>query len=207
MIKIIGLSGFARSGKDSVGKILTTKYGYKRLAFADALRESLYNLNPLIPTHYSADILASEDTKPAVETHVKRLQEIVDEIGWDEAKVKYIEIRELLQRLGTESGREIHGQNCWTEIVRRKIESEPNQDFVICDVRFTNELTEIESWGGQVYKVIRPNTVSVNSHVSDKDLEGVDYVINNKGTLEDLENLVAQVIDNLGKPIDKPYLV
>lgn len=204
---IVGLAGFAQSGKDSVGKILTTKYGYKRLAFADALRKSLYNLNPVVTSRVDLqrqsfwEWLNGEPSRANIKT--VRVQDLVNELGWEKAKLEYVEIRELLQRLGTESGREVHGQDCWTEIVRRKIEAEPEQDFVITDVRFPNELTEVEAWGGQVYKVLRPNVTSVNSHVSDKDLEGVDYVINNNGTLEDLENLVAQIVDGLGKPIDK----
>ncbi len=36
---IIGLSGLARSGKNTVADILTYKYGYRQLAFADTLRE------------------------------------------------------------------------------------------------------------------------------------------------------------------------
>ena len=45
---IIGLAGKAGSGKDEVAKILIDLYGYKRIAFADAIRDALYELNPLV---------------------------------------------------------------------------------------------------------------------------------------------------------------
>jgi len=38
---IIGLSGYASAGKDSVAQILVEKFGYKRMAFADAIRDIL----------------------------------------------------------------------------------------------------------------------------------------------------------------------
>lgn len=38
---IIGLTGYARSGKDTFAKVLTDEYGYTRVAFADALKNDL----------------------------------------------------------------------------------------------------------------------------------------------------------------------
>jgi hypothetical protein len=45
---IIGLSGYARSGKDTVAELLVLNYGFKRMAFADGIRESLIALNPIL---------------------------------------------------------------------------------------------------------------------------------------------------------------
>ena len=45
---IIGLTGYARSGKDTVAKILVDNYGYKRIAFADKIRELLVEINPIL---------------------------------------------------------------------------------------------------------------------------------------------------------------
>ena len=43
---IIGLSGYARSGKDTVAELLCLNYDYKRVSFADPMREALYVLSP-----------------------------------------------------------------------------------------------------------------------------------------------------------------
>ena len=43
---LIGLYGFMRGGKDTVGDHLTNAYGYKRLAFGDPLRKVVYELYP-----------------------------------------------------------------------------------------------------------------------------------------------------------------
>ncbi len=39
--RLIGVTGFKRSGKDTFAKVLVDKIGYKRLAFADALKKEV----------------------------------------------------------------------------------------------------------------------------------------------------------------------
>src|ERR1035437_2563151 len=41
--KIIGLLGYARSGKDSIGKKLIEQHGFKRISFGDILKIDLDN--------------------------------------------------------------------------------------------------------------------------------------------------------------------
>jgi dephospho-CoA kinase len=43
---IIGISGYARSGKDTVANYLVEHHEFTRMAFADAMREALLRLNP-----------------------------------------------------------------------------------------------------------------------------------------------------------------
>ena len=45
---IIGLSGYARSGKDAVAQVLVSEFGFKRVAFADPIRDLLYEMDPKI---------------------------------------------------------------------------------------------------------------------------------------------------------------
>ena len=72
---IIGLTGFARSGKDSVAKVLVDQYGFTRVAFADKIRELLYEVNPIV-----------NDSNFT-------LQGVVNEFGWEDAKVLFPEVR------------------------------------------------------------------------------------------------------------------
>ena len=43
---VIGLTGYAGSGKDTLANILVEEYGFTRIAFADKTKEFLYDLNP-----------------------------------------------------------------------------------------------------------------------------------------------------------------
>jgi dephospho-CoA kinase len=60
---IIGLTGYARTGKDTVASVLVKDFGFERIAFADPIRELLYELNPKVNGIY--------------------LREMVEEHGWE----------------------------------------------------------------------------------------------------------------------------
>jgi len=57
---IIGLSGYAQSGKDTVANYLS-EYGFTRLAFADPIRKLLYQMNPIVKEGYRVNDLFGED--------------------------------------------------------------------------------------------------------------------------------------------------
>jgi len=88
---IIGLSGYARSGKDTIAEILIMNYGFKRLAFADNIRKAIIKLDPIL-------------------SNGQRISGSVREIGWEPTKAN-TEVRRLLQVFGTEVGREMFGED------------------------------------------------------------------------------------------------
>lgn len=177
--QFVGLHGFAGAGKDTVAKILE-KYGYTRVAFGDRLREALYVLNPIVLYGHDGQDL--------------RVQDIVDTLGWDQAKREYEEIRRLLQVLGTEVGREMIDQNVWVNSVFKNLEED--KKYVFTDVRFVNEHQAIDSRLGLLVKIDRPGVGPVNDHKSDQGLpdQWFDAAITNDGTLEDLNTKVREVL-------------
>jgi hypothetical protein len=191
MITVIGLTGYAQSGKDTGASFLVEK-GFKRLAFADILRQSLYNLNPIVEAEVAWYDYCSSDPSPISLVYV-RVQEIVDRWGWDYAKTHFTEIRELLQRFGTEVGRELYGENFWVERVTRQIHG--NDRVVITDVRFPNEEAAVHNLGGKVYRIVRPGTGAANGHASESAIDSlfVDGVIPNNGSVEEYREAVLSV--------------
>lgn len=173
---IIGLSGYANAGKDSVAQILVEKFGYKRMAFADAIRDILYTLDPLTNNGL----------------HVKS---VVDDYGWDIAK-QDIEIRRLLQVLGTEVGRNVFGDDVWVDVLISKLE--PMDKVVITDVRFQNEAREIHNLAGVLWRINRDGVSAVNEHISETQMDQYlfDEIVDNDGSLEDLENTIINLIEN-----------
>ena len=172
---IIGLSGYARSGKDEVAKILVSEFNFERVAFADAIRDLLYQMNPTI--------------------NCTPLQTIVDAIGWDGAK-QHIEIRGYLQRLGV-GARKLFGENFWiNQALNPHIYEHPivgvNKNIVVTDVRFTNEAEIIQALGGQVWRIKRHGVEPVNQHVSETALDDYkfDQILKNEGSLDELSALV-----------------
>ena len=180
---IIGFAGFAQSGKDSAASFLVER-GWKRLAFADALRDSVYLLNPIV--HVSTIGNAS--------CEYERVQDLVDRVGWDVAKVDFPEIRELLQRMGTEVGRELYGENFWVDRVMAQVKS--TGDYVITDVRFPNEERAVHEAGGRVLRIVRDGVGAVNAHVSDTGVDtlNIDGAILNTGSLEEFKRQVLSLV-------------
>jgi hypothetical protein len=168
---LIGLTGYAQSGKDTLASILVEKYGYSRIAFADKIREFLYGINPMVacsPTGY--------------------LRDLVNLVGWDKAKQEP-QVRRLLQDLGI-SARDLIAEDVWVTAALGSVDK--SQRVVITDVRFENEAATIKLMGGQLWRVKRPGVEAVNSHVSETQLDGykVDQIFVNSGSIQDLELLI-----------------
>jgi hypothetical protein len=168
---IIGLTGYAQSGKDTVANILVENYGYQRVAFADPIRDLLYEANPMLKEGY-------------------RVQGLVDVYGWDRVKVDYPEARDLLQRLGV-GARKTFGDMFWVQQALRQVHFEGK--YVITDVRFPNEAKAIRQYDdSQIWRIRRAGFDAINAHESESAMDGekVDQIFVNSGTLEDLKILI-----------------
>lgn len=169
---IIGLTGYAQSGKDTVANILVEKYGYQRVAFADPIRALLYEANPMLKEGY-------------------RVQGLVDSYGWDKVKVDYPEARRLLQDLGV-GARKIFGDMFWVQQALSQVNLESK--YVITDVRYPNEAKAIRKYdNSQIWRIKRIGIKAVNAHVSESAMEGekVDQIFVNSGTIDDLKILIS----------------
>lgn len=175
---LIGLSGYARSGKDTVAELLCLNYGYKRVSFADPMRQALYVLSPKID-------------------NIVRLSEYVDDYGWDVAKQNQ-EVRRLLQVFGTEVGRKMFGLDFWIDIALKDLSGDTQ--VVISDVRFPNEADAIAKLGGSVWRINRKNHSAVNGHASEHAMDNYmfSHFIYNDGTLDDLSDEVFMLAKHLG---------
>jgi Domain of unknown function (DUF4406) len=177
-VELIGLSGYARSGKDTVADYLVDSYGYKKMSFADPMKQALLTLNPTIDVGGTPAALS---------------QAIL--MGWDDLKAISSDIRPLLQRMGTEVGRNMWGEDFWVNAALNSIPD--GSKVVFADVRFPNEAAAIKSLGGTVIRVKRDGVGPANSHVSETALDDYvfDTVIDNSGSIEDLKLTVKTILN------------
>ncbi len=168
---VIGLTGYARSGKNTIAEEFVNNAQFEQAGFADNLKSILYSLNPYI-FNYGLYV---------------RLQNVVDGVGWDEAK-SIPDVRELLQRLGTEGGRTALGENVWIDGLFNK----PHEaKIVISDLRFKNEADAIHERGGYVIRIDRPGVGPANGHSSENIDFDVDYVVkNDKDPIDTYKDIV-----------------
>jgi dephospho-CoA kinase len=173
---IIGLSGYARAGKDTVADYLVKEHGYKRISFADPIKKAMYALDPIVQ--------AGDD-------YTITLQEAVDKLGWEQAK-NWEEVRRLLQVFGTEVGREMFGEYIW--INKALGNAEPFDKIVVTDVRFPEEARAIRNLFGEVWRIERGKPT--NDHVSENALMtwNFDVIFPNLGTIDDLTSKIGDYL-------------
>lgn len=183
---IIGVVGFIGSGKGTVGDILEREHGYKKFAFADALKDAVAGIF-LWPRG-----LLEGDTNAS-----RAFRERVD--PWWSHKFGYeVTPRLILQKFGTEACRVGIADNIWIAALEKRIHG--YDDVVITDCRFPNEIDFIRSAGGVLIRVKRgddpsPEQIS-KMHISETAWNNYDpdFVIHNEGTKDELKENVKIIL-------------
>lgn len=201
--RVVFLSGYPRVGKDEIANHLRDQYGYNKIAFADGVREFLLSLDPMIPETGLNGNLIDPDTQ---RYYWISLSEAVEKYGWDKLKEDPITgVRRLMQRMGTEVGREMLGEHFWVFWAEKKPLKEVNGEYrvVVPDWRFPNEGGFSPGTGQRLrtyWFVDRPGFAPINDHKSEshykKLREMSEHVINNEGTLEQTLAYVDRLIAN-----------
>ena len=180
---IIGLTGLAGTGKDTVRGILEHYEGYKGLAFADPIRDMI---GPLLDA-------CGEPRAWMINRELK--EQPIPALG--------VSYRHLAQTLGTEWGRAVQ-PDLWLRLAANKMMMASREDaaaqFVISDVRFANEADFVRQLGGQIWRIERADAPSVREHVSESEIDRlkVDQYIHNDGSLVELQRLVCMALDYRG---------
>ena len=203
---IIGISGRARSGKDTVANIMITKFNFKKLSFADPLKEfcsQAFN----IPLNYFHDDDKKDSPLPmpitVTEQHLGVLVTCLADAGCivtpnhiNEINLKglgliFVSPRNILQIVGTDLCRGVFGNSVWINIFKNKI-SKAEGNFIITDLRFLNERQVIKDLGGYNFLVIRPSQTPISLDAHESELLGIspekiDVTILNDSTINSLQ--------------------
>lgn len=185
MLPDIALFGFAGSGKDTVADRLVSEHGYKRISFADPLKDMALTVDPIVGQfcdEYGHDIEAT------------RLSEVISEHGWDEAKRRFPEVRRFLQHLG-QAQRAID-EDYWLNIAREAIDgADLDTPIVVTDVRYENEYKALARRQFLMVRVTRPGVGPANDHISeDVDRLEPGLTLHNGSTLPILNSLIDDMV-------------
>lgn len=203
---IIGVSGRARSGKDTIAKIMIDKFGFKKISFADSLKEIASDAFE-IPLNYFHDDDKKDSPFPmpilVTEQHLERLvknllaagcditQNQVNELNSKGLGLSFVSPRQLLQIVGTDLCRGTLGNTVWIDIFKRKV-SVAEGNFIVPDVRFLNERSAIKELKGYNFLIIRPGLPPIAESAHESELLGIskeliDTVILNDSTVNSLQ--------------------
>lgn len=186
---IIGISGKAQSGKDTVCKMITYTIWYYNYS---------QRLEPFGIDHYNSNQYARWGTGWYHTSFANKLKQCLDVIlstssislfednEFKKSNIDWlgITVRELLQKFGTAIRNEVC-DDFWVKACLKDYEKWDN--WIISDVRFKSEAKGIKDLEGILLRVNREGAGAGN-HISEIDLDdySFDYVINNDGDMEDL---------------------
>ena len=190
---IVGMCGLIGTGKDTVADILVHNYNFKKISFADKLKDG-------VATVFSWDRQMLEGTTD----ESRSWREQKDEF-WSRETNEHITPRLVLQMFGTDCMRNGFYNGIWVSIVKQQILENPNQNFVIPDVRFENEAVMIKEVGGEVWRIcrgedpiwftkyIRDDITPVDVHESEWRWAKLnfDFIVKNNDTIVDLKSQVS----------------
>jgi len=202
---IIGISGKKRSGKDTAAEYLCFAYNFKRYGFADPMKKIVKEIFLLSDDQLWGDLKEALDAR--YNTTARKLLQIVGTELFQYDIYKHIpelsvEPRKLwvnrfvLWYRYQQGGIPIHSINSLNNEI---MYNDTPLDVVISDVRFLHEVEEIRKLGGKIVRINR-NSVDLNDgHASETEMDEIepDYIINNNGSIKDLEHELNKLIEEL----------
>lgn len=208
-MKLVGVTGLARSGKDHASDYLATLMHLQKYAFAEPLKTMLKSV---FGDHF----------------HEGDRSDICPETCKS--------YRVMMQTLGTEWGREMMNPQIWVNLVARRwkeiehgghlvqVKRDPGdpaagykgyiaEGMVLSDVRFDSEAEWIKLNGGVIVEIVRPEhrstlekvkaavgmTVGIPGHQSEKGISRhyITHTIVNDGSLNDFDLKILGLVAEL----------
>ena len=194
---IVGISGFAGSGKDTLADFLVP-HGFQKISLADPLKKICKDVFDFS----DQQLWGPSEYRNLPDKRYRREHSLVGNTCiccgqkhqyTHEFQPCYLTPRYALQLLGTEWGRHCY-RHIWVDYVVKMAAHYPN--VVVPDVRYLNEINRLQSEGAKVVRIVRSSSnprTGMSHHSSEVEQSQIDdnrfdFVIKNEGTLEDLRS-------------------
>ena len=222
-MKVVAVSGWKFSGKDTVANYLVDNHGYKRVSFADPLKDMvaeqfsiprnylddpMYKESPLFQypapatdgftsmiSNFIVREFRTEDGFPADVKSLRNQEGILQTFlnGWENL---YHTPRSLAILVG--SGMRSGDPSFWVNKAIKTMLINNNQNYVISDLRYRSEVGNLLKAFGKDLVTIRVNRfdASPSTDPSENDLNEwlFDFHVTNKGTKEELFTHIKQLL-------------
>lgn len=179
----IAISGKARTGKNTVSKLLNDHIygGAVQIAFADPIKLMAEVMFPRLDKEYLYG--KSELRSRAIPGAFKDGEPLT--------------VRQLLIDIGTGLGR-AYKESIWLDAFDFNLEQAraKNKSVIVTDVRFRNEFDHLKKLGFFQIRIVRDEHLEIN-HISETGQDSIkneefDYIIQNNSTLNSLDKKVDQ---------------
>jgi cytidylate kinase len=202
MSLLVGITGLARSGKDTVAKILVEEL-YKQTDRLFILMAYAHELKLKVQKDFGLSYEQLWGAEKEIED--KRYKRPFTYRGGvradrDELPNIYWTPREIMQNYG-QFYRTIN-YNFWVKHLFNIIERNNYKNVIITDVRYQNEAQPIVDSGGYVLRIIRDNKAEIHNqqHVSEiamNNYDKIDFIIDNNRTLDELKLNVVDIVEQI----------
>lgn len=215
---LIGVSGYAGSGKDTVGRIIQ----YIMACNINPKDPLAIPIEKIIASPIEYDWILEDSSGWEIKKFAGKLKDIashltgieIDDLEdqefkktnlpvewWTTCNEGYVPmtVREFLQKLGTDALRNGLHENVWVNALMADYTVDEDGDYpnwIVTDTRFSNEAMAIKKKGGIILRVERPGISAINAHPSETGLDGwnFDYKIANVGDLLDLKATIISIL-------------
>jgi hypothetical protein len=192
MPKLIAISGWKGSGKDTAGAYLVGEYGYRPISFA-------YELKNMVAQTYGVHRFWMDDrtkkempllTMPVIATDP--FSAAIHSLLKDELSSGYWTPRALCILEGSIK-RAVYS-NFWVRKVVEIISKDPIHNYVITDMRYANESDVLKLMipSTVTLRVERPDLVITTQDPSERNLDNYRFnsTLINNGSIQDLQSLI-----------------
>lgn len=198
---IISVSGLISSGKDTIADFLVNEHNFRKESWAGTLKDAVSMV-----FGWDRNLLEGKTDKS------RKWREVPD-LWWSERLGREIIPRRVLQEWGTEVCRNNYHDEIWIASLENKLRN-TNENIVISDSRFPNEIQSVKRLGGITLRVKRgPDPQWVNEyiknglsyewttkykHVHASEFSSVaekyDFIIDNNGTIGELYSKINNLL-------------
>ncbi len=140
---IIGICGLIGAGKDTAADYLVNFHGFRRDSFASSLKDATAAV-----FGWDRELLEGR-TK-----HAREWREQIDSWWSQRLNMPDLTPRLVLQLWGTEVCRQGFHDDVWIASLENRLRKQQD-NIVISDCRFPNEITAIRNAGGRVIRIVR----------------------------------------------------
>jgi len=191
---IIGISGKAQHGKDTIGKFLAQELNKKKgitcvlMAYANELKNMVQKYFDL-----SYEQLWGSEKEVSDKRYIKPV-----DYDYDRDNPPYWTAREIMQSFG-EYFRSVD-YNFWVKHLFKIIDEKEYEHVIITDCRYPNEVNPVFERNGYHVRIHRDLDLDTHGkeHSSETSLDGkfkIDFEVENNGTMDELKKTASDIAD------------